>query len=41
MQNLKFKTCIINGQERYIFATIDKNEQTMEMNPCYPSWILT
>ena len=32
MQNLKFKTCIINGQERYIFATIDKNEQTMEMS---------
>ena len=27
MQNIKFKTCIIDGQERYAFATIDENGQ--------------
>ena len=31
MQNIKFKTCIIDGQERYAFATIDENGQMTEM----------
>lgn len=31
MQNIKFKTCIINGQERYAFATIDETSQMTEM----------
>lgn len=31
MQNIKFKTCIINGQERYAFATIDESSQVTEM----------
>lgn len=31
MQNIKFKTCIINGQERYAFTTIDETSQMTEM----------
>ena len=31
MQNIKFKTCIINGQERYAFAIIDESGQMTQM----------
>ena len=31
MQNIKFKTCIINGQERYAFSAIDESGLMTEM----------